>query len=301
MGENYSLKSYEDRKVQMNEIMQQLENGVRQMFTSENYIKYLEAYSKFYNYSISNAILILMQCPIATYVASFKDWNTKFHRIVKKGEHGIKILVPTPKKYIQDKEYIEDDGSVKIEQTESKKLFFKPGYVFDVTQTTGDELPTLTKNLEYDSQKLNKLLNLIFSTSELPILYDYFLKENDPNGYYRLDKKEIYLKPTLSSLHKLKTIAHEFSHYYQDIKYFDTTKNFNHQTKEVVAESTAFCVLQMLANEFQTQQLSSSEYSFGYIAGWSSKTLKELKQTLELISKISIIIYSWFSELFKLV
>ena len=241
-----------------------------------------------------------MQFPSATHVASFKDWNTKFNRVIKKGEHGIRILVPTPKKIIQDMTKTNPDGSVENIQVEKKVLYFKQGTVFDVSQTIGDDLPKLAKDLTYESELLEQIVERIISTSEIPIAYDYELKEFSANGYYRHDTGEIFLKPTLSSLHKLKTIAHELSHYYQDRKYFSITKDFDRKTKEVVAESTAFCVLQMLANEFKTRQLSSEDYSFGYVAGWGSRDLKELRSTLNLISDISISIYSWFSDLFQI-
>lgn len=298
MGKNYQYP-YEDRKEQMKAILRQLEDGVRSVFTSENYIKYLEVYSKFYNYSVNNVILILTQFPTATRVASYKDWNTKFNRVIKKGEHGIKILVPTPKKIIQDKVVTNPDGSTEIDQIEKKLLYFKRGTVFDISQTIGDDLPTLAKNLTYESDFLGQLIKKIFSACEIPIAYDYSLAEFSANGYYRRDRKEIYIKPALSSLHQLKTIAHELSHYYQEEKYPNISKSFDRKTQEVVAESSAFCVLQMMANEFNTKQLSSEEYSFGYVASWGSRDLKELKSTLKLISDISIQIYSWFSDLAK--
>lgn len=298
MGKNYSKKTYEERKEEMNCILQQLEDGVRNVFESDNYIEYLKVYSKFYNYSINNIILILQQNPSATHVASFKDWNTKFHRIVKKNEKGIRILVPTPKKIIQDKTITIEDGSTETIQVERKQMYFKQGYVFDVSQTTGEELPSLVKQLTCESDTIDDIINKIISSSEIPINYDASLKENSPNGYYRPATEEIFIKPSLSSLHRLKTITHELSHYYQDRKYQDITKDYDRQTLEVIAESTAFCVLQMLANTFNMEQLDSSDYSFGYVAGWGSKDLKELKATLSLISDISNSIYSWFSTLF---
>ena len=297
MGKNYS-KTYEDRKEEMNNILRQLENGVRDVFTSENYIRYLQVYSRFYNYSINNIILILQQFPTASHVASFKDWNKNFNRTVKKGERGIKILVPTPKKIIQDKTITNEDGSTEIIQEEHKILYFKQGHVFDVSQTTGEELPSLVKNLSYDSALLDTLIGKIIASSEIPIQYDYSLEEASANGYYRPATQEIFLKPSLSSLHKLKTIVHELSHYWQDRKYKDMIQDLDRQTGEVIAESTAYCVLQMLNNQFNTEQLSSDQYSFGYIAGWGSKDLKELKATLNLISEISISIYSFISDLF---
>ena len=240
-----------------------------------------------------------MQCPKASFVASYKDWTEKFNRIVKKGSKGIQILVPTPKKYWEEEECTRPDGSKYKRKIEKRKLYFKIGHVFDLSQTTGDELPRLTQNLEFDTPELNKLLNSLFATSEVPIRYDYDLKtDTDPNGYYSLVKKEICLKPVLSALHKLKTIIHEYSHYYQETLFKEHTKDFDRDTKEVVAESCAYCVIEMLANETSMEKLSSEEYSFGYIASWGSKDLKELRSTLEMISKLSNLIFDWVSKQF---
>lgn len=300
MGKNYPQKSLEERKQQMNEILSNLENGVREVFTSENYVRYLETFSKFHNYSYNNIILILMQYPQATYVASFKDWTTKFNRIIKKGEHGIKILVPTPKKVYVEREIQNEDGTTYKQKEEQRKLYFKQGYVFDISQTIGEELPLLVKELCFDSKELAKLLNFLFATSEVPIAYDYDLKENSAsaNGYYNALTKEIFLKSSLSSLHKIKTIFHEYSHYFQETIFADKTKNMDRNTKEVIAESSAYCVMEMLSNELNMEKLDSSEYSFGYIASWGSRDLNELKSTLSLISKISNLIFDWVASKF---
>ncbi len=298
MSKQYTQRSLEERQQQMAEILQNLENGVKEVFTSENYVRYLETFSKFHNYSFNNTILILMQCPEASFVASYKDWTEKFNRIVKKGSHGIKILVPTPKKYWEEEECTRADGSKYTKKVEHRKLYFKIGHVFDLSQTTGDELPRLTQNLEFETPELNKLINFLFATSEVPISYDYDLKENSANGYYSLVKKEICLKPTLKALHKLKTIIHEYSHYYQETLFRENTKDFDRDTKEVVAESCAYCVIEMLSNETNMKKLSSDEYSFGYIASWGSKDLKELRSTLEIISKLSNLIFDWVSKQF---
>src|SRR5699024_6327305 len=141
------------------------------------------------------------------------------------------------------------------------------------------ELPSLARNLEYNSNSLKKLINLLFASSQIPILYDYSLKENDVNGYYSLVQKKIFLKSSLSHLHKLKTIIHEYSHFLQETRYAKQIYGYNKSTKEIIAESTAFCVIEMLNNSLNISKLSSKEYSFGYIAGWGSRDLKELKET----------------------
>ncbi len=192
-------------------ILEGLEKGVRDVFTSENYMKYLETYSKFHNYSINNCILILMANPKASHVASYRDWQTKFNRQVLKGEHGIRILVPTPKKVTVEKEVTNDDGTKSTETVEKKYMYFKTGTVFDISQTTGEPLPQLAEQLTYNSEELDKIIETIFKTSTVPISYDETLVgENSANGYYKLDSQEIYLKPELSSVHKLKTLIRKW-------------------------------------------------------------------------------------------
>lgn len=298
MSKTYSTKSPEERKQEMTEILKNLEDGVRGVFTSENYINYLKTFSKFHSYSFSNIILIMQQCPNASHVASFKDWNEKFNRVVKKGEKGITILVPTPKKVVTKEQINNPDGTTTVKEVERKYLCFKKGHVFDVSQTMGDELPSLVKNLDFETPELNKLINMLFSSSEIPIKYDYNLEENSANGYYNILSKEIYLKPSLKALHKLKTIIHEYSHYLQETLFMTLTKEYDRNTKEVVAESCAFSVIEMLSNELNMEKLDSSQYSFPYIAGWGNKDLKELKSTLDIISKISNQIFIWISNQF---
>ena len=242
-----------------------------------------------------------MANPSASFCASYVDWNKKFNRHVNKGETGIKILVPAPKKVEVEREVTSPDGTKTTEKVEKKIMYYKTGTVFDISQTSGEPLPRLTKQLTYSSEELDEVVEKIFKTSKVPVSYDDSLKgEFSANGYYRIDTNEIFLKPELSSLHKLKTLIHEYSHFQQETFFKDAFKTQDRKnTKEVIAESTAYCVLQMLKYEFNFPQLDSSDYSLSYVASWSSdKELKELKSTLELISKISLDIYSWIKDLF---
>lgn len=299
MSKKYSTKSPEERKQEMTEILKNLEDGVRGVFTSENYINYLKTFSKFHSYSFNNIILIMLQCPNASHVASYKDWNEKFHRVVKKGEKGITILVPTPKKVVTKEQVNNPDGTITETEIERKHLYFKKGYVFDVSQTMGDELPTLVKDLDFETPELHALINKLIGDSKIPIKYDYNLdNENSPKGYYNILTQEIYLNPSLKALHKLKTIIHEYSHFLQETLFITQTKEFDRNTKEVVAESCAFSVIEMLSNELNMEKLDSSQYSFPYIAGWGNKDLKELKSTLDIISKLSNQIFIWISNQF---
>ena len=152
--------------------------------------------------------------------------------------------------------------------------------------------------VKFDSNELTRLLNVLFATSEVPIAYDYDLAEDDANGYYNTLTKEIFLKSKISSLHKIKTVFHEYSHYFQETIFADKTKEMDRSTKEVIAESSAYCVMEMLSNELNMDKLDSSEYSFGYIASWGSRDLNELKSTLSLISKISNLIFDWVASKF---
>ena len=297
---NYSQEQYAAiQKEKMDEILKSLEEGVRNVFSSENYIKYLETFSRFHNYSINNIILILMAYPAASHVASYMDWKKKFNRSVKKGEHGIRILVPTPKKITAEREVTNPDGSVTTEEVEYKRMYFKQGTVFDVSQTEGEDLPSLVKNLTWNDEALAASVNAIMQNSPVSISFDDELTDGSANGYYSLTSGEIKVKPTLSNLHMLKTICHELSHAYQETAYADSVKELDRSSKEVISESCAFCVLRLLSQEYCIPQIKSDEYSFGYVAGWGSRDLKELKATLNLIRDITEIIFNQVSPAFS--
>lgn len=300
MTKQFIGKSKEEKQEELRNIISDLETGIRNVFESENYLRYLQTFSKFHHYSLANTILIIFQCPQASHVASFVDWKKNFTRVVKRGEKGLKILVPTPKKVTKEKEIINPDGTTSLELITHEYLHFKIGHVYDISQTVGDPLPTIVKPLTYSSQQLSSLVEKLIATSPIPIAYDPSLGKNSANGYYNVVTEEIFLKPSLADLHKLKTIIHEFSHYKQETEYMKVVKSFDRDTKEVIAESTAFCVLEMLNNEFGTNKLSSDDYSFGYLASWSSgKDMKELRSSIDLISKISESAFEWIAPLFS--
>ena len=139
----------------LNQILKNLEDGVKNVFTSENYLRYLETFSRFHNYSFNNTILIMMANPSASFCASYVDWNKKFNRHVNKGETGIKILVPAPKKVEVEREVTSPDGTKTTEKVEKKIMYYKTGTVFDISQTSGEPLPWLTKQLTYSSEELD--------------------------------------------------------------------------------------------------------------------------------------------------
>lgn len=274
------------------EILKTLEAEVYKIFTSEYYLEvYLKTFSKFHNYSFNNALWIYLQRQDATIVASFNDWKKKFNRNVKKGAKGIKVLVPIKKNIVKE-------NAITMEEEVYQKLFFKIGNVFDISDTEGQPLPEIVTLLQYNSDFLKNLIAMIIKSSEVPII----IKESDQfgnaNGYYSITSNEIYVKQNLSDLQKLKTMLHELSHYIQETKFAANIKDIGRSSKEVIAESTAYCVMTLLNSHYHIDELKSDAYSFGYIVSWSKdKTLVELKSTLSLISTISNQLFNWITLL----
>lgn len=301
----YVKKDTKNRQEEMEQIFNKLENGVRKVFCSDNYINYLKAYSKFHNYSVNNIIYICMQFPNVQHVASYSDWEKKFSRHVKAGSKGINVIVPTPKKIIEERPILDcygrknynNEGKLVVEKVECQKMYFKLGKVFDISQTVGEELPQIVKELSYNSEFLKTILLSIIKNLSVPILYDDKLKKEDANGYYKYDSKEVYIKPSLAFLHQLKTICHELAHHIHETQC--EGNKYAQEYKEVIAESCAFCVLQILNNEYNLAELDSSDYSFGYIAGWGSKDISELKESLALIDHISQRVYEMIQPSFQ--
>jgi hypothetical protein len=263
------------------EITSKLESNVKEMFVDgSNYIEYLKWVSKFHKYSSNNIRLIMYQFPSATHIASFKDWK-KLNRFVSKGQKGIKILVPTKYGIFRDdkgdmkllskatkREKLNiKNGSIKVEY----KLTFKIGHVFDVSQTTGEEIPTICDPLIGDSDKANKIVTAIKNICDIPVKIKKI--SSGAKGYYS-KSGYIALSEDNEGVQNAKTIIHEYAHYKL---HSETSKSRG--MKEVEAESVAYVV----TNYFD---LDTSSYSFEYIASWSnSKELKELKESLSLIQK----------------
>lgn len=248
------------------EAIQLLESGVQEMFNSEKYKDYLKFYSRLHNYSFNNCILIYSQFPTATAVASYRTWKSMKIN-VKKGEKGIKVLVPIPyKKETKDGE-------------EEEHLWFKVGNVFDISQTDG-ELPKLGKELMEDSEMLDQLVERLIIESHGTISYDFSLTGETTNGY--CNSEGIKLRPGMSSLQTFKTLMHEKAH-----SILHVGKQIDRKTAELEAESTAFVVCSMMG--FNTE-----EYSFGYVVGWAQdKSVIELHKSLTVIEKTSREILDW--------
>lgn len=292
-SKTYPKKSKEECKKEMDQVLEKLENGVKDVFTSENYRNYLKFFSQFHNYSFNNVIMILMQYPTASKVASFRTWN-KLGLKVKKGSKGIKVLVPIPYSYVKE-EVVKDEfnnvrydknGNKVVEETEVNRLTFRLGNVFDISQVEG-EIPTLTNELKDNPKQLEEAIENLIRTNDVPINYDYTLNSNTAYGYYSLTEKAIYLRPDLNFMHMFKTLIHEKAH---SMLHNKDQNKYTREEAEVQAESTAFVVCNCLG-------FDTSEYSFGYIASWSkNKELKELKESLKVIADTSNEILKWIEE-----
>jgi len=250
------------------EITKRLEEGVKEVFSGENYKQYLDFMSKFHDYSVNNIILIYMQKPDASLVAGYRAWQTKFNRNVKKGEKGIQILAPIPHRFVIETE--DADGN-KIEK-EIKYNTFRAVSVFDILQTEGEEVSTICKELTGDLEKYDKLFEKIKKFSPVPIEFE----ELDKNGYFSDTENKIALRQGMSEKQTIKTLVHEVSHAILHKKDGEE-EQADRKTKEVQAESIAYIVCNGLG-------IDTSDYSFGYIAGWSgSKEAKQLFASMEVI------------------
>lgn len=286
----YKTKTNEERKAEVNEILKKLEAGVQEVFESDNYKKWLEMFSKFYHYSFNNTILICMQRPDAQLCNSFGRWKL-LGRHVKKGSKGIKILCPMPYNYQTERELIvngqpvyNSDGTKETETVYRQIVKFKVGYTYDISDTEGDELPSLVKKLEDSPEILQKVIEQIICKSDVPIVYDDGLDEGSAYGYYSLTENKIGIRKNLSTVHTCKTIIHELSH--SKLHSHDKEK-IPQSEREIQAESVAFTVLNYFG-------FDTSEYSFGYVAGYSKgKLVKELQESLSVIEKTSRELIDW--------
>ena len=272
------------------EITDRLEQGITELFDSERYKEYLQVMSKFHNYSFNNTLLIAMQKPDASLIAGFNAWKNNFGRNVMRGEKGIRILAPSPYKIRQEvekkdpqtgKTVTDSNGKPVTETKEIQIPAYKVVAVFDVSQTEGRELPTIGANeLTGDVEQYEDFFAALEKTSPVPIGFEKI--EGTAHGYYHLEEKRIAIDEGMSELQNLKTAIHEIAH----AKLHDIDLNAPQQeqgerpdrrTREVQAESIAYTVCQHYG-------LDTSDYSFGYVAGWSSgRELAELKSSLETI------------------
>ena len=276
---------------QLKEISERLEQGVKEIFTSERYTEYLNTMSKFHNYSFNNTLLITMQKPEATLVAGYQAWQKKFNRHVKRGEKGIQIIAPAPIREKQEIEKIDpvtkepvigEDGQPETEIVEMVIPRFRVITVFDVSQTEGEpiadlDVPELTGSVQFYDTFMQALQNI----SPVPIRM--MNVEGEAKGYYHQTEKYIAIQEDMSNVQTMKTGVHEVSHaLLHDREVMDAEGVLKDRTtKEVEAESIAYIV----CNHFG---LDTSEYSFTYIASWcESKDMKALRASMDTIRKTS--------------
>lgn len=282
-----SYKSAKSTQNKMNEIPQMLEEGVHKVFESDNYKNYLNTMSKFHNYSINNTLLIARQNPDATLVAGFKSWEKNFGRHVKKGEKGIKILAPSPYKKkvlvelvdpVSREIMLDINGNPVKEETEVNMTAYRIVSVFDVSQTEGNPLPQIgVAELTGNVDEYELFVEALKQSTSVPISFENI--SGAAKGYYNPVTASIAIKAGMPESQTVKTMIHEIAHSILHNDILDEAAKKDRQTKEVEAESVAYTVCQHFG-------IDTSDYSFGYIAGWSSsKETEELKQSLETIQK----------------
>lgn len=290
-NKNIDKQEYKRQKEeQMKEVTKKLEDGVKNVLTSdENYKNYLKVMSKFHRYSANNSLMIAMQRPDATSVASFTTWKS-LGRNINKGAKGIQIFMPRPYKGKEEFEVEDPITKEKKKVTqEVSRLSFKIANVFDVSDTNGRELPQICTEIQGTAKELKAIEEAVKEISGITVRYEDI--KGGSKGYYDVQNHEIAVKKGMSELASAKTVVHELAHSMLDHK--DTEYKADRHTKEVRAESIAYCVL----NHFG---LKSDEYSFNYIATWSSgKDIKELKDSLKIIQEKSMKIIDVIEEKVK--
>ncbi len=294
----------EQRQEKIRQITDKLEQGVHQIFESDNYRAYLSTMAKFHNYSLNNTILIAMQKPDATLVAGYTAWQKNHDRHVKKGEKGIQIIAPSPYKVKQERDALDPSGNPRMdvqgnpmkEVVEVEYQAFKVATVFDISQTEGKELPSIgVSELTGGVEGYEALFEALKATCPVPIAFEDI--SSGAKGYYHTEDHRIALQEGMSQMQTIKTLVHEMSHgrMHSHEKEKPVEERLSRRSMEVEAESVAFVVGTALSAEHPELKLDFSDYSFGYIAGWSSgKETAELKASLgriqatasELISEI---------------
>ena len=291
----------------MGEIMKKLEEGVKNIFNSDKYAEYLSCMSKFHNYSFRNTLLILMQKSDATMVAGYNAWQNNHKRTVKRGERGIKIIAPSSyktKKQVEkinpatNEPFIGWDGKPLTEEREITIPTFRVATVFDVSQTEGEPLPSLgVDELTGNVADFKMFYAALEKISPMPIGYEDI--DTGAKGYCNYEEQRIVIKSGMSEVQQLKTLIHEIAHaklhniILDEIKDLPPEERKSKPEKEVEAESVAYTVCQRYG-------IDTSDYSFGYVAGWSKdKELPELNASLDTIQKTANEIISGIDDYYK--
>jgi len=268
------------------ELTDRLENGIKELYASGRYAEYLAAMSKFHRYSFGNALLILLQCPTASTVAGYNTWKKTFGRQVKRGEKGIQILAPCQFTYLVEYQKIDPvtgqplygkDGKPLTERRQENATRFKVATVFDVSQTEGRELPNIgVSELTGEVSDFTGIYDRLTALSPLPVEQDHV--PGTAKGYASFMEGRIVIKPGMSQVQTIKTLIHEIAHAkLHNPDFLSEEQKKARREKEVEAESVAYVVCQHFG-------IDTSDYSFGYVAGWSrGQELAELKASLDVI------------------
>ena len=274
-----------------------IEQGIKELFESEKYMRYLSVMSRFHRYSVNNTMLIYMQKPDATLVAGYNKWKNQFERHVKRGEHGITIIAPTPfKKKIEEQKLDPDtkapmldaEGKIIMEEREVEIPMFRPVKVFDVSQTDGKPLPELASSLSGNVQNYEAFMEALRRSAPVPLSVEPMAENMD--GYFSPDRQRIAIREGMSEVQTVSAAVHEIAHSklhnYAKVQEEaaragdkEPPKKKDRNTEEVEAESISYAVCQYYG-------IQTGENSFGYIANWSQgKELPELRASLETINK----------------
>ena len=203
----------------LQEITAGIEQGIKELFESEKYMRYLSVMSKFHRYSVNNTMLIYMQRPDATLVAGFNKWKNQFSRHVKKGEHGITIIAPTPyKKKIEEMKrdpdthapILDADGKAVMEEKEIEIPMFRPVKVFDVSQTDGKPLPELASSLSGTVPHYEAFMEALRRSAPVPIEFEPMAENMD--GYFSSEQQRIAIREGMSEVQTVSAAVHETAH-----------------------------------------------------------------------------------------
>lgn len=271
-------------KERLKEITARIEQGVKEVFTSEKYAAYLRTMSRFHHYSTNNRLLIYSQNPNATHVAGFQAWRNKFGRHVVKGAKGITIIAPTPyKKKIEEEKLdpdtklpmLDENGEVITEEKEIKIPMYKPVTVFDISQTDGKPLPELAETLMGDVQNYDVFMEAVKLSSPAPIIMEPMQQNMD--GYFSLAEQNIHLRESMSEVQTVCAAIHEITH--AKLHNTNAEEQKSHKVEEIQAESVAYAVCAYYGIE-------TAANSFGYLANYTQgKSIEELKNSLDLIGR----------------
>lgn len=269
-----------DRDAKMDELTEKLQEGIKNVFSSDLYKNYLRTMSQFHNYSYANSMLIMMQRPDATHVAGFHAWKNNFNRMVNKGEKGIMIMAPVFDQYVKvpklDKDgnpVLDKNGEPVMVKRGSHISNVKPAYVFDVSQTDGEPLPEIARRLDFDVKGFQQIRDSLIKASGCQV---EFGDTGNANGFFVPADNRIVISDSLPEAQTIKTLIHETAHARLHGK---DTEDKAPDTREMEAESVAYIVSEHYG-------IDSSEYSFGYIAAWSAdKDMGDFKSSLQTIQR----------------